>query len=1613
MKKLLSLFLLLILCLPAYADIYTWAGDASSTGSVTSVGISFSHFPVTISGSPVTSTGTLTLTPSSTKGDIIYAPANNQFSDLAIGSTGQILTIGSGVPAWTTNTYPSTDSSGDLLYASAANTISGLAIGTTNQALVVAAGAPSWANIVNSIAIDGTATVPSLTFSASTGNVTLKAAGTKGDLPYLSANNVGASLGIGSTGNVLTVAGGVPTWAAPATSGTVTSFSAGSLSPIFTTSVATATSTPALTFSLTNAAGYGILSNTSGSAGAPAYNDLTITAGTGLSGGGDLASSPTISLSSPVSAAHGGTGITTVPAKGSVLVGNAGGTAYANLSVGGTNGYVLTVNSSATNGVDWEAAPGTVSSVSNSDGTLTISPTTGAVVASLTVPVIIASGGTNNAGLSVTQGDIMYGDGTKIVGLAVGTSGQLLQTKGASANPAWTTNTYPSTDSTGDIIYASGSNTLTGLAIGTSGQILTVSGGVPSWGSPAAGTVTSFSANNLSTWFNTSVANSTSTPTLSFSPTGSKGDLLYYSAANTAANLAIGTSNQILTVMSGLPTWATISTGSGTVNSGTANCLAYYPGPGSAAVVSSEGDTSITNGALTLGLSTTVAGSLTLEGNTSGTTSGSITLQGYTSGTGIIGVAAAAGSGILFQLPSSNGSSGYYLQTNGSGVTSWQAVTAGVSSVSGDGTLISNSSSTGAVTLTLENAGAGTIWGNWGTSTGAPSYNAVGSAGQIPRVTAGGGIAWTTATYPNTVTSGNVLYASGTNAISGDANANLSAGALTLGVASSAAGTLVLEGSTSGATTIATPATTTSYTLTVPANAGYTNFGNNFFQYTLTDGSGNLSFQEPICPLPPVVSNGIPAIIPFSNYLTQEAAQHVSTTSNPASVCLGNDGSTWYSTGTTKIGKITPGGTATEYSTTSNCEFVFPGPDGNVWYTTSTTEIGKCTPSGTVTEYATTTSTSGGDGCTGPDGNIWYCTGSSKIIGKITTGGASDTEYATTSNCYVPAVGIDGRIWYSTKTTKVGAIDTGGVKDTEYTTTTAAYFIAQGSDGRMWYGTETTEIGALTMTGTDTEYTTTQHPYGLASGPDGKMYFSTATTKMGYVTPLGTETDVTTLDTLSGSTICFGADGTFRAGTTGAHMDYVPFAITPNWISCLNISIGGGGNKLVYNNSNGILVNASNISVSNTGNPGITLEPQTTSGEIQFVGSTSGLCNVTVAAAAGTNTLFQLPSSDGSSGQFLETDGTGVTSWATVSATGGGFGGNGADGAISNPTSNTGPIQKNATTWSLTGAHTYTITGGPTIINCNSTFTLGDSSNASTITNTAGGGATGGLSQNNNSNNRGSGPGGGGGSIQATSAGAGGGGFGAAGGNGDGDTVDNGAGGQPYQSWINGGSGGGGGAGTTANGGNGGSSIIVCAVGAISETSVAVINELGSAGGNGSDSSGGGGSGGLVFLASQTSVTVAGTINVTGGAGGNNGGTGGGGGSGRIVCWSPSNSTGSATFTMNGGASGGGGATAGGNGTEQSITGTPNLPLFAWLIHPDGTNYFDTMTAMEIALGRKHNNGINIMQRDLAWCAGKTLEGFAYYNMGDFKGSTCLGVGDFQPNNIIQMNKKEVLKNAA
>jgi len=77
---------------------------------------------------------------------------------------------------------------------------------------------------------DGASAIRSLGTSVDTTTKNLNPSTTLGDIEYRSSTaNTNTRLGIGSTGNVLTVAGGVPTWAAPAGGGGFTTLASGSL----------------------------------------------------------------------------------------------------------------------------------------------------------------------------------------------------------------------------------------------------------------------------------------------------------------------------------------------------------------------------------------------------------------------------------------------------------------------------------------------------------------------------------------------------------------------------------------------------------------------------------------------------------------------------------------------------------------------------------------------------------------------------------------------------------------------------------------------------------------------------------------------------------------------------------------------------------------------------------------------------------------------------------------------------------------------------------------------------------------------------------------------------------------------------------------------------------------------------------------------------------------------------------------------------------------------------------------------------------------------------------------------------------------------------------------
>ena len=126
----------------------------------------------------------------STKGDIVRY--NTERERYGIGSAGQVLQVASSLPTWSTINLADSvlTTQGDVLYEGA-SALARLGQSTDNYTLATkGAGAnPAWQASATST-MSGT-----------------------GDVLYSSGANTLARLAIGSTDDVLTVAGGVPTWA--------------------------------------------------------------------------------------------------------------------------------------------------------------------------------------------------------------------------------------------------------------------------------------------------------------------------------------------------------------------------------------------------------------------------------------------------------------------------------------------------------------------------------------------------------------------------------------------------------------------------------------------------------------------------------------------------------------------------------------------------------------------------------------------------------------------------------------------------------------------------------------------------------------------------------------------------------------------------------------------------------------------------------------------------------------------------------------------------------------------------------------------------------------------------------------------------------------------------------------------------------------------------------------------------------------------------------------------------------------------------------------------------------------------------------------------------------
>lgn len=93
---------------------------------------------------------------------------------------------------------------------------------------------------------------------------------------------------------------------------------------------------------------------------------------------------------------------------------------------------------------------------------------------------VVAGGGTGAT--TLTDHGVLIGQGTAaVVAIAAGTAGQVLQSGGAAADPAYSTATYPSTTTINQLLYSSSNNVVAGLAAGNKSVLTSGATGIPVW----------------------------------------------------------------------------------------------------------------------------------------------------------------------------------------------------------------------------------------------------------------------------------------------------------------------------------------------------------------------------------------------------------------------------------------------------------------------------------------------------------------------------------------------------------------------------------------------------------------------------------------------------------------------------------------------------------------------------------------------------------------------------------------------------------------------------------------------------------------------------------------------------------------------------------------------------------------------------------------------------------------------------------------------------------------------------------------------------------------------------------------------------------------------------
>jgi len=196
---------------------------------------------------------------------------------------------------------------------------------------------------------------------------------------------------------------------------------------------------------------------------------------------------------------------------------------------------------------------------------------------------------TNTSTSIITSGNVIvgtnvhaneyYGDGTNLTGIALSSdltdNVNRISTLEGETQPVNRGGTGLTSYTVGDLLYASGTTTLSKLPVGNNGEVLTMSSGLPSWAVASGGTGSSYWIQTNSNIYYTAgfVGIGTTAPSHKLHVVGTSNftDAMYLSGS-------AGTSGQVLTSSGSgsAPTWTTVSGGTGSSYWTQTNSNIYY-----------------------------------------------------------------------------------------------------------------------------------------------------------------------------------------------------------------------------------------------------------------------------------------------------------------------------------------------------------------------------------------------------------------------------------------------------------------------------------------------------------------------------------------------------------------------------------------------------------------------------------------------------------------------------------------------------------------------------------------------------------------------------------------------------------------------------------------------------------------------------------------------------------------------------------------------------------------------------------------------------------------------------------------------------------------------------